>query len=396
MIISPLFLFKEPERLPDLCLHIPSKVILGVDAIHRIGTLVSEIAERILIVTEAILYEKKTIQRVQELLEKKGIKHITFDEVIPNATSTVVEDGVKLARVSHVDAVIGLGGIKTLCTAKCIAMVTPTKKTIDQYLLGYKPEENLLPYIEIPTTCRNPFMLTDEYLIVDARDRKGNIGTAQQGITKLVIIDPELSSSLPLKYTGTTVLSTLLYAIEGYISNRSTFFSDLVFSKAIDTISTIIPSMVEHPEDSIHRVHASTAGLLVAIGLINSQAGIGTALSYAINASLMVPKSWVASILLPHILEFHVTNSAEKLAHVAALLGESTEGLQSQDAAKKAVDGVRRLLALLKLPTRLRDFDLKLDDMVVVVETAYSYKMINEVPRQIKPDDMYEIIKSAY
>jgi alcohol dehydrogenase len=382
--------------LPDLYLHIPSKVILGVDAVHRIGTITSEFAKRVLIVTEAILYEKKTIQRVQEFLEKKGIKHITFDEVIPNATSSVVEDGVKLARVCHADAIIGLGGIKTLCTAKCIAMVTPTKKTIDQYLLGYKPEEKPLRYIEVPTTCRNPFMLTDEYLIVDARDRKGRIGTTQQGITSLVIIDPELQSSLPLKYAGTTVLSTLLYAIEGYISSRSTFFSDLVFSKAIDTLSTIIPSMVEHPEDSIHRVHASTAGLLAAVGLIQSKAGIGTALSYAINASLMVPKSWVASILLPHVCEFHASASAEKLAYVATLLGETTEGLNAQDAARKAVDGVRRMLAFFKLPTRLRDFDLKLDDMAVVVETAYAYKMINEVPRQVKPDDLYGIVKSAY
>lgn len=369
---------------------------MGVDTIHRIGGLVSEIAERVLIVTEAILYENNTIQRVQEILENKGIKHITFDEVVPNSTSVVAENGVSLARVSHADAVIGLGGIKTLCTAKCIAMTSPTGRSIDQFLLGFKPAGEPLPYIEVPTTCRNPFMLTDEYLLVDARDRKGIIGVTQPDITRLVIIDPELSSSLPLKYTGTTVLSTLLLAIEGYLSDKSTFFSDLVFRKAIDTLNSFIPLLVEHPEDGTHRVHAATAGFLVAMGLTHVRAGIGTALSYALNARLLVPKSWVSSILLPYVLEFHAATSEEKLARIAILLGESTEGLSPHDAVKKAVGGVRRLLAFLKIPSRLRDFDVSLEDMSGVIETACSFRMISEVSREVKPDEIYDIIKAAY
>ncbi|MBN2532284.1 MAG: iron-containing alcohol dehydrogenase [Spirochaetales bacterium] len=382
--------------MPDFFFTIPAKIYFGIDAISRIGSFCIPYADRILLVTEAILYEKKTIDRVQEFLDKKGIKYITFDEVVPNVTSTAVNNGIKLARTSHVNGIIGLGGIKTLSIARCIAMGTTSSKSMDDFLSGAKPENEALPYIEIPTTCRNPFMLTDEYFITDARNRKGVSGLTQPDMTKGVLIDPVLSTSLPPKYTATTVMDTLLAGIEGYISNKNNFFSDLLFCDAIKTLGELLPLVLDDPDDVTHRYQASRAGLLTAMGLSICKAGIGTALSWAINASLMVPKSWVASILLPHVLEFHVTTSSSKLAQVAALLGEDVDGLDEQEAAHKAIDGARRLLGSSGIPARFRDFDLILDDMVEIAETAYSYEMIRDIPRSVTPEDMFTIIKAAY
>ena len=86
---------------------------------------------------------------------------------------------------------------------------------MDDYLSGVQPQHPPLPYIALPTTCRDPFLLTDEYLVSDARDRSARIGRTQKGITKAVIVDPKLSLTLPAKYTATTILDTILAAIEG-------------------------------------------------------------------------------------------------------------------------------------------------------------------------------------
>ncbi len=114
--------------MADINLHIPSNVLLGLDAVNRLGSTVSELGERVLIVTEAILYEPKIIEKVSNLLGKRGIQYIIFDEIVPNATSSSVDAGVSLARGSHADLIIGLGGIKTLSIAKSIAMTAPVEK----------------------------------------------------------------------------------------------------------------------------------------------------------------------------------------------------------------------------------------------------------------------------
>lgn len=382
--------------MSDVTFSIPASVMYGLDMVNRTAAQVGRHGSRALLVTEAILYESKTIERVQSILDKAGIQHIVFDEVVPNATSAVAEDGVTLARGSHADVVIGMGGIRALSIAKAIAACTPEGQDIFGLLSGMQPHGQPLAYIEIPTTPRHTFMFTDEYYLVDARDRTGKILRTQPNITRAVIADPKLTLSLPPKYTATTMMDTLLAAVEGFLSNKTNFLADNFFREAIRIIGAGILDAVQHPDDIRARSKASMAGLLVGIGLSMSKQGLGAALSYAINARFMVPKSWVATILLPHVMDFVLHACTERLAEIAALLGEDVQGLPPPEAAVRAAECVRRLIGTLALPSRLRDFDLNLDDMVEVAATARSYDMMNYLPRAISTEDLYEVIKAAF
>ncbi len=382
--------------MADVIFNVPAKVYLGLDIINRLGVIVSEVGERVIIVTEAILYEPKIIERICTLLDKRQIQYIIFDEVIPNATTKAVDDGVRLARVAHANLVTPLGGMKTLSIAKAIAMTASNDNDIEDFMAGVVPAKPPLSYIEIPTTCRDHFMLTDEYFLVDARDRTGRIGKAQGGITKAVIIDPKLSRSLPKKYTITTMFDTLLAAIEGFLSQRANYLSDTFFARAIEILGKTIPELESGTDEIKTRLNASTAGMLTAMGLSMSKQGIGGALSYAINAKFMVPKSWVATILLPHVMEFNMAASTEKLSVVAGLLGEESSEGASVEEANRAVEAIRRMLGPTGISTRLRDFDLAIDDLIEIAGTARTYDMMNYLPRLVSTEDLYEIIKSAF
>jgi alcohol dehydrogenase class IV len=381
----------------DLFFYVPTQIFFGSDTINRLGTIVSQLGKHVLIVTEAILYENKIINRVQDILYNKGVNTITYDEVVPNATSVCVDEGIKLAKGAHIDVIVGLGGVKTLNISKCIAMSAKSKKTFDDLMTENLPETTPLAYIEIPTTCRNPFMLKDEYFIADARNRLGRLGKTQNGITKAVIVDPKLSESLPGKYTATTILDTLLHAIEGYISSKANFISDTLFIQAIKLIGRLLSSNnIEKLRELKSRVTASKAGTLTALGLSSSRAGLGAALSYALNARCMVPKSWTTTILLPHVMEYHVGAAAEKFVQIGQLLNIETEGQSAIEAANTTIEKVRTIIGAFHLPSRLNDFDLNLDEMIEIAEMAKSYDYINYLPRIAGREELYEVIKSAF
>ena len=382
--------------MPDILFQIPTRVVFGLDTVNRIGQLAAEFGERAFLVTEAILYEGKVINKVQEILDKKGMQHIVFDEVVPNATSKTVDDGVTLARGSHADVVIGLGGIRTLSIAKCIAMTATADNDMDDFLSGVQPQKPPLAFIEVPTTCRDPFLFGEEYLMVDGRDRAGRIGRAQKGITRAVLIDPKLSLTLPAKYTATTIMDTLLGCIEGYLSARANLLSDTYFVRAIEMLGVIIKEGIQSVDDIRMRLNASMAGLLLGLGLTTSRQGIGAALSYAINARFMAPKSWVSTILLPAVMEFAVNVRGDRIAHIAKLLGEDVSDTASVEAPTRAIDALRRVISSLGLPTRLREFDLSLDEMIEVAGAARSFDMMNYLPRVVSTEDIYELIKSAF
>ncbi len=382
--------------MPDILFHIPTRVVFGLDTINRIGQIVSELGERVFLVTEAILYEGTVIARVQEILDKKGVPHIVFDEVVPNATSRTVDDGVTLARGSHADVVVGLGGVRTLSIAKCIAMTAPARGDMDEFLSGVQPQTPPLAYVEVPTTCRDPFLFGDEYLLVDGRDRSARIGRTQKGITRAALIDPKLSLTLPAKYTATTIMDTLLGCVEGYLSSRANFLSDTYFVRAIEMVGGLVKEGIQNVDDVRARMNASIAGLLMALGLSTSRQGIGAALSFAVNARYMAPKSWVSTILLPYVMEFAVNVRGDRIAEVGRLLGEEVTDASSVDAPVRAIDAVRRIISSLGLPTRLREFDVTLDEMIDVAGAARSLDMMNYLPRVVSTEDIYELIKSAF
>ena len=80
----------------------------------------------------------------------------------------------------------------------------------------------------------------------------------------------------------------------------------------------------------------------------------------------------------------------------AKLLGEDVSNASSVEAPVRAIDAVRRIIASLGLPTRLREFDLSLDEMIEVAGAARSFDMMNYLPRVVSTEDIYELIKSAF
>jgi alcohol dehydrogenase len=382
--------------MSDLIFSLPHETYFGVDIIHRLASVVSRYGDRVLIVTEAILYERRTIEKILELLEKKNISYIVYDEVVPNATSSAVEEALLLARGSQAQVVIGMGGVRALSTAKCVAAASGSRAEIDDYLSGGQPQGTPLAYIEIPTASRNPFMYQDECLIVDARDRTARIIPTQKDITKAVLIDPKLTLSLPPKYTAAILLETFLTAFEGYVSTKNNVLTETLFLKAIEHVTETLPQIVQNPEDIKLRVAASTAGFITALGLSMSRQGLGSALVYALNSRLMVPKSWVASILLPHVLEFFINASSEKIMRLARILGEDVTGISSVDASKKAIEAVQRLTSGFEFQARLRDFNLKLDGVLEIASNARSFDMMNYLPRMASIEELCDVIKEAY
>lgn len=382
--------------MPDLFFNIPTQIIFGLDTINRIGKTVSILGNHVLLVTESILYEKKTIDRVTDLLSQNNIEFIIYDEIGPNAVSTCIDEGVKIARGAKIDVIIGLGGVKTLSIAKCIAMTASCDKEMDDFLSGDSPEAESIPYIEVPTTCRNPFMLTNEYFVIDARDRSGKIGYAQNNITKYAIIDPKLSGSLPIKYTATTIMDTLCSAIEGHVSKKNNFLSDTFLLKAISLLGNTLTTDQDNLDELKSRVKASMGGLMTAMGLNASKPGIASALSFALNAKSKIPKSWTTSVLLPHILEYYSKSSTDKIASIGKLIDNKISELSTTDAVNSTVELIRSLSGKLGLPNRFRDFKLNLDKMVEVTEIAHSYDMMNFIPRTTSTEDLYEIIRSAF
>jgi alcohol dehydrogenase class IV len=285
-----------------------------------------------------------------------------------------------------------------LSYAKCVARLAPNEASVDDYFAGRGlrgSQTDSLAYIEIPTTCRDPFMLTDDCLIVDARNRRTSIFRIGKW-ADAAIIDPTLTLTLSPKLTVATMLDTLLSAIESYFSRHSTFLSETLSLRAVGVLTSIMDELTQRPQERGLRVQASQAGLLLSLSLTMSTQGVGTAVAYAACGKLVVPKSMVAAVMIPYVLEMGLLSQPKKVERIGNVLGEEIYGKPLSEFSVQVVDAVRQRMGLLDVPMRLKELELALDDMAEIAQIAHELPISHSLAEPVSSETILELIKQAF
>lgn len=384
--------------MDELTLHVPTQVHFGLDILNRAGQIASRFGSRALLAADGVLGDYGVPKSIVAYLKRAGVETILFDELGTRSTSSSIERGLELCRASRADLIVGVGGLRALSIAKCIARMARVDAPFDDYLGGPNAQtgaESSLPYLEIPTTCRNPFMLTDQCLVVDARNRRTSVYRTGKN-ADAALLDPVLTLTLSERFTVSTMLDTLLAAFESYFSRRSTFLSETLSLRAVGVITSIMDELAANAADRHLRFQASQAGLLVALSLSMSSQGVGSSIAYAAAGKLMVPKSVVATVLIPYILELGLRSEPKKVERIGNVLGEEVYGKPLREFSVQVVDAVRQRMGLLQVPMRLKELELELDSMVEVADIAHDLPMTHFLNDPISSEDVLELIRQAF
>jgi alcohol dehydrogenase len=349
-----------------------------------------------MLIVDPLLYESKTVDRVRSLIEERGIQVFVFDEIPERASSRVADDALRLARGSRAPLIISLGGLKTLMVGRAAAALAQGGHDLDAIVDGMESTCDRVPLIEIPTSFRHPFLSQDCLVLPDGRDRRARLTRIAGAAPSAVLIDPGLSATLSPKLAASCVIDGLLGTVEAYVSSKSSFMSDLILEKAAVSLASALNALIARPDDPAARAEAWQGAFLSAIGQGLSAPGMGTAVALSINARYPVPKAALAAILLPYSMELATKSRLEKVAALAALFGEDVTESSPQEAAAKAVEWLRTRLGVLKVPSRLKDFDLVLDKLVESARDARELDFMNYLPRAASVDDVFDFVKTAF
>ncbi len=168
--------------MDELIFRIPATIVFGSEALQRVPASVAAYGTRALILTESALREARYVGRLQDSLEKRGIHCIVYDEVMPGGGTESLDEIIELARSSQTQMLIGMGGMKVLTAARLAAMAVPNRISFDDILRNGGPgaTATCLPYIEIPSSCRNHFMLKNFLIITDRQAKTPQTIRVQQ------------------------------------------------------------------------------------------------------------------------------------------------------------------------------------------------------------------------
>jgi len=207
-------------------------------------------------------------------------------------------------RKRKIDLLLGVGGgsLIDLCKGLSVLLTNPGKG-IDFRGMN-KVLEPGIPFAAIPTTAGTGTEMTWTASFVD---KKQNIKLGINGknvYPKYGVLLPELLIDAPKNVLVSSVLDTLVHAIESITSKNSHDFSRPIGLSAVKRVLLNYEDALEKRNlDAILQVQiaAAEAGL----AMLNSSGGPASGISYPIGVHFKVPHGFAGGILLPKVIKLN-------------------------------------------------------------------------------------------
>ena len=388
-------------------------IVFGSGKISQLGEIVKSMqVNQTLIVTDQGVVQAGILKKVEESLEDAGLNFTIFDEVEPNPLDTTVEKGATLAKEIKPDVIIGVGGGSPIDSAKAISILTTNPGIIRDYKTGGKRKMEIhpTPLIAIPTTSGtgtegnycSVVTNTDNWSKFGARGGPPPYPGGPCTAPKLAIDDPLLTISLPPFQTAATGVDAFAHHYDAYTANVANPISDALSEYSIKLIRDYLPIAYANGADVEAREMMMLASCLGGISFVNSDCSgshcLGEALGgmYGNPPRPVIPHGLCCALFLPWIMEFNCIADPVKHANIARFLGENIEGLSLIEAAYRSVDGIKRLIRTLELPTSLKACGVDEKDLEDLAERATWNGSLPSNPRPLNFDVFLDILKKAY
>ena len=317
-----------------------------------------------------------------------------MSQITPNPTQLDVYNGLKLIEGCDPDFILAIGGGSAIDTAKGVSNFhylfkgkEITVEAITEMLRSgsYKAEHDVIDIISVPSAAGTGSEVTQFATIWDVnKTAKFSIDTPQN-YPKMSLVIPELTLTLPQKLTFSTGVDALSHAVEAYWAKPTTFVVKDIALKAIDTIMTYLPKVLDDPKNLELRNYQSRGALLAGMAFARTRTTACHSISYAMTMQYGVPHGIACCMTLDPVSKINrpVIVCADDLFATF----EKHGGLQKwldENAAKAGVS------------LKLKDWGVDEAGIDHLVTQTFTKGRMDNNPVDIAPEKVKEILQGIY
>ncbi|TCL32728.1 alcohol dehydrogenase class IV [Anaerospora hongkongensis] len=339
---------KGGRKLANLLL-LPAKIITGTNALNQAGLHLKQCGSKALIVTDKMMLEIGSVQRLINIMQENSIDFKVFAEVNAEPTEQIVNQGVDTYRQHDCDFLVAIGGGSPIDAMKAIGALVAHQGALADYM-GKEFSRTLPRMVAIPTTAGTGSEATQFTIISNTRTNVKMLLKGAVLIPALAIVDPILTVSAPPNVVAATGLDALTHAIEAYTSKKAQPLSDTFALSACQRIFENLRKSYYDSEDLSAKEQMSLASLEAGIAFNNASVTLVHGMSRPIGALFHVPHGISNAILLKDCLAFAKEGAPRRFADIARAAGFSRGNDDDQQAAEQVVTEVEKLCKDLRIP----------------------------------------------
>ena len=295
---------------------VPEKIYFEAGSIQYLEKMPD--ISRAFIVTDPSMVELGYVDKILYYLRKRKeyVHSEIFSDVESDPSFDTIHRGVKLMQEFKPDVVIALGGGSPIDAAKGmwlfyehpeadpegmkLKFMDIRKRTYKFPKLGIKSK-----MVAIPTTSGTGSEVTSFAVITDKNQNKKYPLADYELTPDVAIVDPDLVMSLPKTITADTGMDVLTHAIESYVSNMASDYTDGLAEKAEELVFKNIREAYNNGSNKEAREKMHNASTIAGMAFTNAFLGINHSLAHKIGAEFHLPHGRINAILLPYVIRYN-------------------------------------------------------------------------------------------
>jgi alcohol dehydrogenase class IV len=393
----------EPQPAIHYDFVVPTKIVFGWGRRCEVGSLLRAMGRRCF-----VLWGSRTLAasgvgaEILSGLEDAGLEvarltTIDHEPEVEDVDATV--HSLHDQRAGAHDVVLAIGGGSAMDLAKAAAALATNRgsATVKDYLEGVGRGLEIvhppLPLLVMPTTAGTGSEATKNAVISSYNPPFKKSLRSELMLPRCVVVDPELTISMPPAVTAQSGMDAVTQLIESYISRRA---RPIPQALALQGLRMAVPALVQalrQPHHRQAREAMSHAALLSGMALANSGLGLAHGVAAALGVHCRVPHGLACGVMLPWALRVNRVVCTTQYAELAGALGLPTEPSPAV-AADSFVDLIQRLCREVGLPSHLADLGVRREQIPDLIRSSRGNSMDGN-PRLVSDEELAALLEEA-
>ena len=380
---------------------------------------------RAFIVTDPSMVKLGYIDKILYHLRKRNeyVHSEIFSEVEPDPSFDTINKGVKMMNDFKPDVVIAVGGGSPIDAAKGmwlfyehpeadaegmkLKFMDIRKRTYKFPKLGEKAK-----LVAIPTTSGTGSEVTSFAVITDKQNNKKYPLADYELTPDVAIVDPDLVMTLPQKITADTGMDVLTHAIEAYVSNMASDYTDGLAEKAIELVFKNLREAYNNGSNKFAREKMHNASTIAGMAFTNAFLGINHSLAHKLGAEFHMAHGRLNAILLPYVIRYNASKPTkfvsfpkyeyfiadQKYADISRRMG--FPAYTNEEGVNSLISEVKKLNADLGIEKSFKDTGINEEEFLskvdMLADRAFEDQCTSANPRVPLVTELKEILMDAY
>ena len=381
--------------MKDFRFKVPQNIEFGVGSLKKLPEILNESkSEHVFLISDEGLAKLGVVKKVQDIVEADGLKCTTYLGVVPNPTVDVVNESTKCYKESGATSIIALGGGSSMDVAKATGVLATYGGKITDYEGLYKVPGPIVPIIAIPTTAGTGSEVTASAVVTDEERNYKMSVISYEMLPKYAVLDPQLIMTAPASIAASCGVDALIHALEAYVSNFASPFTDAMAEKAMELIGANIRRFVANRQDEEAACAMMTGSTFAGMAFAWAKLGNVHAMSHPVSAYFHVPHGVANAVLLPMVIEYNALSDHGRYEKIYNFIREKKEPAKDFKP-QMLIDEIKKLNADLGIPQSLSEVGVTEDKIEAMAKDAVVHPNVLANPRQTNLKEMIELYKKA-